>query len=90
MPWLMLLPFMLWQMVNYRGRCYCLYFIQMADVIAIFYVATSLHVTAFEGGRCYCLVADGIATFFTVFEDGRCYCQVADGIATTGWVMDNW
>ena len=41
MPWLMLLPFMLWQMVNHRGRCYCLYFIQMADVIAILFM---LHV----------------------------------------------
>ena len=63
-----------------------------------------MHVTAFEGGRCYCPVADGITTFL-FFEDGRCYCQVADGIttmdgrcqcqvadgiATAGWVMDIW
>ena len=96
-------------MLNHRGRWYCLYFIQVADVIAVLlcgrWYATRLHVTAFEGGRCYYQVADGITTFYTLFEDGRCFCQVADGIATidgrcycqvaggiatTGWMIDNW
>ena len=63
-----------------------------------------MHVIAFESGRSYCPVTDGIVTFF-FFEDGKCYCpvadgiatmdgryqcQVADGIATAGWVMDTW
>ena len=54
-------------------------FVQMADVIAILSVVCRMHVTAFEGGRCYCPVADGIATFL-FFEDGRCYSHY-------GWQM---
>ena len=49
-------------------------------------------------GRCYCQVADGMATLIIMLADviakwqmewplqgwsvGRCYCHVADGIAT--------
>ena len=36
-------------------------------------------------GRCYCQVADVIATVYLC--DGRCYSQVADGITTQEWVM---
>ena len=47
----------------------------MADVIVIIlcgrWYTTRLQATAFEDGRCYCQVADGIATFFTVIGDGR-------------------
>ena len=51
----------------------------MADVIAILlFVAHvkphNLHVTAFEDGRCYCQVTDGIATAGWV--TGRCYYHV--------------
>ena len=34
-------------------------------------------------GRCYCPVADGMATI-CILCDGRCYCPVADGMATVG------
>ena len=61
-------------MVNNRGRCYCLYFIKMEDVIAILFVA---------GGR-------PLMLHVTAFEDSRCYCQVADGMTTVGWVTANW
>ena len=58
-------------MVNQGVRCYHLYYIKVADVIAsLLFVADSkphkLHVAA--------------------FEDGRCYCQVANGMAIAGWV----
>ena len=66
-------------MVNHRVRCYHLYYIKVADVIAILlFVAEGkphkMHVTAFEDGRCYCQVADGIAT--TGWVTGRCYYHI--------------
>ena len=66
-------------MGNLRGRCYCLYYIKVADVIAILlFVADGkpqkLYVTAFEDGRCYCEVADGIVT--AEWVTGRCYYHI--------------
>ena len=58
-------------MLNHRGRCYHLYYIKVADIIAIL-----LFVADGKPQKVY----------VTAFEDGRCYCQVADGIATAGWV----
>ena len=58
-------------MVNHRGRCYHLYYIKVADVIAILLCVAD--------GKPHMLHA-------TAFEDGRCYCQVANEIATAGWV----
>ena len=71
-------------MVNQGGRCYNLYYIKVADVIAILlFVADGkplkLHVTVFEDGRCYCQVADGMAIVGWV--TGRCYYHLADGVA---------
>ena len=58
-------------------------FIQVADVIAILlcgrWYATRLHVTALEGGRCYCQGADGITTFLH-------YLKMANVIAK--WQME--
>ena len=53
----------------------------MADVIAIHLCGRPLrlHVTAIEGGRCYCQVADEITTFLP-------YLKVADVIAK--WQME--
>ena len=53
------------------GRCYCHSFIHIfvADVMPHYWP-----VTATEDGRCYCQVADGIAT--AGWETGRCYYQV--------------
>ena len=63
-------------MVNQGSRCYDIYYIKVTDVIAILlFVADGkpheLHVTAFEDGRCYCQVADGIAIAGRVTS--RCY-----------------
>ena len=68
MPWLMLLPCivvvdgkpqrqMLSSLLQQGGRCYCHSFYFVADG-----KPPKLQVTAFEDGRCYCQVADGIAT----------------------------
>ena len=51
-----------------------LYIIKVADVIAnILFVAggrpLKLHVTAFEDGRCYCRVVDGITTVWWVNDN---------------------
>ena len=59
MPWLMLLPYIVVVDGKPGNRCYHLYYIKVADVIAILlFVADGkphkLHVTAFEDGRCYC------------------------------------
>ena len=56
------------------------YFILLADVIANLSQMLWPHVTAQDGGRCYCQVAGGIATVGSVdikwlmlLPQGRCY-----------------
>ena len=66
-------------MVNHRGRYYRLYYIKVADVIAILlFVADGkpqkLHVTGFKDARWYHQVVDGIATEGWV--TGRCYYHI--------------
>ena len=70
----------------------------MADVIAkMSYLYCTTNVDMLYG-RCYCQVADGMATLIIMLADviakwqmewplqgwsvGRCYCHVADGITT--------
>ena len=65
----------------------------LADVVAnlcitIGVIRLRANVIALIGcGRCYCQVADGIATGWTIlFLVGRCYSHVAD-VITTGWIF---
>ena len=77
--------------------------IVMADVIAKMSYLYYNHQCWYLYGRCYCQVADGIATLIIVLADviakwqmewplqgwsiGRCYCHVADGIATGSYYL---
>ena len=79
----------------------------MADIITIVVEGVKPQYSMLQQfGRCYCQVADGMATtgcfyvctgrcYYHVADGlqqqfGRCYCQVADAIATTGCSCVYW
>ena len=95
--WQMLLPRGRWLSSFVFGRCYCQW--NVAYVLPLQCIATIDWLMLLPSGRwnshmllicflccmgrCYCPVADGMATFLYIC-DGRCYCPVADGMATAG------
>ena len=87
MPWLMLLPVLLWKMLNHMGRCCCPYFYHLADVIAILYYSsswydTTLHVLALKMAGDFAKWQDGTATFFFVLRLADVIAMWQDGTAT--------
>ena len=92
-PWQMLSPYDMWQMVNHRGRCYNLLLSNVADVIAIMLCVadgkpTKLHVTTFANfnGRCYCQGGrwNSLQRQDLAEQVADLIAMVADGIATKG------
>ena len=70
--------------------CYVHWLMLLPIYITIGVIRLRTDVIALIGyGRCYCQVADGIATGWTIlFLVGRCYSHVAD-VITTGWIYFN-
>ena len=70
--------------------CYVHWLMLMPFYITIGVIRLRADVIALFGyGRCYCQVADGIATGWTIlFLVGRCYSHVSD-VITTGWIYFN-